>query len=413
LKILILAPNEICYNPRLLKAADYFLDKGCEVTVFNPITGIAKPEVYQHAVLGKKWNLIEYDISKRNLFSLTNWIYASVVNKIISFLWKKFGSTIGFKYYLNKGLIGAGKKPAGDFDFMLINLVDNLPFASMLKQKNGAKLIYDSQEYFKGQYAKYSKPLRDWVVRAESLNIGSVDILIATTTVMLNQLISDYQLKGPSLRVRNLPSGRMLVKPPNTNQNKDTAEPVRLIWHGMTIYFNNTRGVHILLKAVALCKSNVHLVLQGLITEEQLKIFESYKSELKLQGKVSILPPADPYSIVHSLSKYDIGLIGELAQEDNQMLTSSNKLFDFLNAGLTVIASEMPGLNETINEYQVGFSYPPGNYSKMAEIIDTLAENKTLLHEMKKRALEISAKELFWEKDYNRLWDIMQTGLQK
>lgn len=409
MRILIISCNEICYNARLLKAADFFSAKGCGVTVFNPVTGIASAEVYHNAIANKNWDIIENDISKRSVPSYFRWLYVSIVNKIISYLWNKFRLRFGFTYYMNKGLFGSPKKLRADFDFILIHLVDSLPLAVELKKKSGARLIYDSQEYFRGQYNKYDTSLRDWVHRAEPENIGNVDILLATTTVMLKQLITDYDLRIPAFRVRNVPSKLMLSGVRTSSETTLNGDVVKLIWHGMTIYFNNTRGVHILLKAVAACKSNVKLYLQGLINDEQLAIFNNYLKDLKLEGKVFVLPPADPYNIVNSLAQYDIGLIGELPQEENQMLTSSNKLFDFINAGLAVIASDMPGLNETIDEYNVGYTYPSGNFVRMAELIDHLVSSREELLGFKRRSLEVSQKELFWENDYELVWNEMNS----
>ncbi len=408
MRILILSHNEICYNPRLLKAADYFAEKGWEVIVFNPVTGIASREVYQNAIKNKPWTILENDISRRNTVSSVRWLWVSLINKFIALLWSKTGSKAGFTYFMNKGLIGALSKIKGRYDYILIHLVDNLPFAAGLKQRTGARLIYDSQEYFRGQYRKYAKPLSDWVNLAEPKFISSVDVLLATTNAMLEQLKKDYRLSIPSFRVRNLPSRLMLQLPEFTDDDPSSTAPLKLVWHGMTIYFNNTRGLTILLKAVANCKTPVHLYLQGLITTEEKAVFENFMKDEPLKGKVSLLAPAEPYEIVNSLVHYDIGLIGELAQEENQMLTSSNKLFDFINAGLTVIASDLPGLKETINEYQCGYSYPSGDFLKMAELIDRLGEDRSLLKQMKLKSRAGSQKGLNWELDYDKVWSVLQ-----
>lgn len=403
MKILLLSNNEVCYNARLLKAADYLSEKGMNVTVFNPITGIASPEVYTESIRNKKWSVIENDITKRSFKSKIKWLQVSVLNKIIALLWSKLNLKIGFKYYMNKGLLLAPKEIYGKYDFILIHLVDNLPFAVKLKKQTGAKIIYDSQEYFKGQYNKYESPLKKWVHYAEPKYIKDIDILIATTNVMVEKLKKEYNLTIPCIRVRNLPSKLMLKSIlPTTKETSN--EVTKLVWHGMAIYFNNTRGVHILLQAVANCKSNVHLYLQGLITQEQKEIFNQYVNELNLAGKVTLVPPANPYNIVTSLTGYDIGLIGELPEEENQMLTSSNKLFDYINAGLAVIASDLPGLNETIKEYEIGYTYPSGNYQHMAVLIDKLAFDKIELKKIKEKSSTVSSQELFWENDYEAVW---------
>ena len=401
--------NEISYNPRLLKAADYLSEKNVEVTVYNPVLGIGSEHVYERTIAEKNWRIIENDLRKNNGKSYRKWALVSVIHKITSSLWNKFRWKIGFDKYLNKGLFFNKINFSEQFDYIYINLVDNLPFAVKIKKATGAKIIYDSQEYFVGQYQKYGKNERDWVTEAERKYIGEIDVLIGTTDIMKKQLMQDYNLRVPAFRLRNVPSRQMLkVNAPIHSLNSGK---VYLIWHGMGIYLNNTRGVHILVQALAKCKSNVVLVLQGTLPADQKIILDRYIETLGLEGRIMIRPPAEPYSIVASLRNCDIGLIGELPQEDNQKLTSSNKLFDYINAGLAVIASDLPGINETVKEYGVGLSFEPGNVEQLAACIDALADDPIKLKEYKSRAAEISERELFWENDFQHVWNSIRENV--
>lgn len=405
MKILVISNNELCYNPRLLKAADYFSGKGADVTIYNPITGIASQSLYDQAVKNKGWRIIENDISKRDFSSYINWLRIGLIHKVYSVLWNKFKFNAVFDKQFNKGLIGNKINTTLPFDYVLINLVDNLPFACKIKQSTGAKILYDSQEYFVGQYQKYSREKLAWVIRAEKMYIKRVDVLITTTNVMKERLISDYQITIPSFRVRNLPSAEMLIV--KNEQMTIKTNAVYLVWHGMGIYLNNCRGVHILLQAIAKCTTKVVLVLQGNLAMEQMVILNKYKKDLVLDDKICIVPPADPYAIVDSLRFYDIGLMGELPEEDNQLLTSSNKLFDYLNAGLAVIAPDLPGLNETVKEKKVGLIYEPGNIDDLAKKIDFLVNNPEELNKYKSQAIDISKKELYWENDFDNVWNYL------
>ncbi|MCC6690617.1 MAG: glycosyltransferase [Bacteroidia bacterium] len=303
-----------------------------------------------------------------------------------------------------KGLLSAEKKINNNFDYILIHLVDTLPLAVKLKKRMGAKLIYDSQEYFKGQYAKYQKDMKDWVVLAESANIKEVDILLATTNVMRNRIVSEYGLKIPAFRVRNTPSLNSLKCVKQKELIVDSSKPLSLVWHGMAVYFNNTRGVHILVQAVAHCKSDVKLYLQGNINAEQKQLFNGYLDKYKLHEKIFLRPSAHPDHIVESLTEHDAGLIGELPEEDNQMLTSSNKLFDYINAGLAVVSPALPGLSETLNEFNVGLTYKTGDPVDLAACIDKLASGREVLNEFRKNSREVAKQQLYWENDYNEVW---------
>jgi len=403
MKVLMICNNEISYNPRLLKAADYLSEKNVEVIIYNPVLGIGSANVYEQTIAGKNWKIIENDLRKNTSATYRKWAIVSVIHKITSAFWNKFRWKVGFDKYLNKGLYFNKINLREKFDYVYVNLVDNLPFAVKIKRATGAKIIYDSQEYFVGQYQKYGKNERDWVTEAERKYIREIDLLIGTTEIMKKRLIDDYNLRVPAFRLRNVPSQQMLqvnTPAPSLNSGK-----VYLVWHGMGIYLDNTRGVHILVQALAKCKSNVMLVLQGALPPDQKIILDQYIQKLGLDGKIIVRPPAEPYAIVASLRNCDIGLIGELPQEDNQRLTSSNKLFDYINAGLAVIASDLPGINETVKEYNLGLSFEPGNVDQLAACIDELASDPVKLKQYKSRAAEISERELFWENDFQHVWN--------
>ncbi|MDB9775844.1 glycosyltransferase [Vicingaceae bacterium] len=400
-KILILSHSEICYNARLLKAADFFYSQGWAVTVFNPVIGLARKDTYDEVVDNRPWKVLENDISKRTYKSKFKWFVVSVLHKLVVLSVERLNWVIFQDYYLNKGLILAPQFDQ-DVDVVLVHLIDNLPFATRFKKKYGAQIIYDSQEYFVGQYDAFDPKHSKWVKENEKRCMDEVTILLTTTEVMRQQLLADYTFLGPSFRVRNIPTRAQsnLMYP---DSNSETG-PLKLVWHGMGIFLNNRRGLHILLQAVALCKENVVLYFQGNITQEQNKLLDGYIQKYSMGNKVLVKPPANPDQIIDSLKGFDVGLTGELPEEDNQRLTSSNKLFDYLHAGLAVISADTPGLAETVDEYSVGLLYQPGNVEELSHKIDELAADKIKLTAFKEHS-KLAAKELFWETDYK---DVIQ-----
>ena len=408
-KILLISNNEICYNARLLKAADFFHKNGCDVTVFNGVTGLASREIYEDIKKSRSWRVIENDISKGDFKSKLKWLVTGVLHKLIEFSIDKMKLPFWEAYYLNKSLLLRPKITKEKYDFILIHLVDNLPFAVQLKNKLNAQIIYDNQEYFVGQYAAFEKGKFNWVKEVQKKYLPEVDIVLATTNVMLQQLRKDHDLKIPSFRVRNVPSMQTTAvrNDSNSHQEVNHLNVLKLVWHGMGVYFNNSRGVHILLQAIAQCNENVHLYLQGILTEAQKSIYERYEEALNLEGKVTFLPPAHPDEIVPSLKKFDVGLTAELPEELNQELTSSNKLFDYIQAGLVIISSDVLGLAETIDEFDVGLKYEPGNIAELSNKIDRLAADRTQLNKYKQNS-KIASSQLFWELDYRSILQLVK-----
>lgn len=395
-RILLLSHSEICYNARLLKAADFFYSQGWEVTVFNPLVGLASKETYDEVVNSRPWKVVENDLSKRTNKSKLNWLVISLLHKLVVISVEHFNLKIFQDYYLNKGLILA---PSFDhnFDVVLVHLIDNLPFATRFKKKYGAEIIYDSQEYFTGQYEAFDPKHAKWVKENEKECIKNVDVLLTTTEVMRQRLLSDYTFEKPSFRVRNIPTkAQSSLEFPELSLH---ISPLKLVWHGMGIFLDNRRGLHILLEAISLCKEDVQLYFQGNITQEQSNLLLAYNQRYNIENKVIVKPPALPDQIIDSLKAYDIGLTGELPEEDNQRLTSSNKLFDYVHAGLAVISADTLGLAETVKEYSIGLLYEPGNAKELSTKIDELAKDRIRLNKFKELS-RLAANELFWESDY-------------
>jgi glycosyltransferase involved in cell wall biosynthesis len=400
MKVLIISNNEICYNPRLLKAADYLTAKNVEVVVFNPIIGIADEDTYRRTIQNRPYRVIEFDISKRNFSSKLRWLWVSIIFGFMRFFWDRFRLKWGFKYYMNRGLFGFREKYAEGCQFIVINLVDNLPMAAMIKGKYKARIIYDSQEYFRGQYSNDPDSLRSWVEKAEGTHIVDVDFLMATTNAMLDRIIDDYQIKIPHFRVRNLPSLNQFAS--SVKQRKTNI--LKIVWHGMSIYFNNRRGVTRILEALSKTTTPCHLYLQGKLPTDQERILHELMNKFNIQGRVTIVPAADPDEIVRSLINYDVGVSAEIAFEENQALTSSNKLFEYIAAGLAVLCSNLPGLAETLTEYNVGILYNSGSADELASKIDYLNQNNEVLKSFQSNAAKFSRSDLFWENDYEKVY---------
>lgn len=398
-KILLISHSEICYNARLLKAADYFHAKGWEVTVFNPVVGLASEETYRDFLATRSWRVIENDISKRSVNSYFNWFLVSVAHVFVRFTVEKLNLNLWSDYYLNKGLLFAPNMGA-NYSIVLVHLIDNLSFAMRFKRKDGTKVIYDSQEYFVGQYDAFSPKHSKWVRKNEKENIHSVDYLLTTTEVMRKRLLADYNFVNPSYRVRNVPTSQQSNL--QYNASPVVGKELKIVWHGMGVFLENRRGLHIVLEAIALCQSNVKLYFQGNISPPQMELLKQYLDRLQIAEKVAIVPPANPDQIVESLKKYDIGVTGELPEEDNQRLTSSNKLFDYIHAGLAIISSNTLGLAETINEFNVGLLYEPGAAEELSKQIDYLADNESILAGFKQSSIK-AAETLFWEQEYDQL----------
>src|SRR6266508_890759 len=156
-----------------------------------------------------------------------------------------------------------------------------------------------------------------------------------------------------------------LDRPVNGNR------PIRVIYQGN---LTRMRGVKEVVQAMDLIQdNNVELVLLGQIYPEDFKreIQEIAGNNVVIQGKV-------PFDQVPAyLQNSDIGIINFLPYA-NQIKTMPNKLFEYMQTGLPVIASDFPLWRAIIEESDCGCLVDPNNPESIAQAINYLASNREL-----------------------------------
>lgn len=406
--ILFISPTDFIYQPRIYKAANYLNEKGYKVFIYTPITlKLTKSLIEDYSNRGIKFIYTSFLKNEPNGY--INWLYVSLIHKIIKKLKIYFDLEVLPEYYLNKYLIKTSKIFKRKFSIVSINNVDMLPLACRLKQfENDIILIYDAQEYFKGQYSQLIKSEFEWVIRNEQKFINNCDTIITTTDVLRSRLVEEYQLTKPTFRVRNTPS---LTEMPKEFKPKYPGKIINAIWAGVTINYMSERGIHIILDSFKYVNPNLKLYLQGNVKDDQRELINHFISTNNLSDNVKILPPSRPDRYLESLIKYDIGISGELGEDDNQKLTSSNKLFYYIAAGLAVVAPNLPGTQETFQKHDIGLIYSQGNSKDLADKLNELALDTAHLYKLKLNAHNAFKKELNWENDYNQVNEYLINNL--
>jgi glycosyltransferase involved in cell wall biosynthesis len=400
MRVLIISPIEIFLEPRLRKAAISFSEAGFEVHVLVCLKMAIHKNQYEE-VKNKypKINWHETDIRKISIKGKINWFVSKLLNRVFLTIYKVLKQDVsGCKGILNEAFI-TSRKIKLNFDVIYTNLIDNLPLAySYSIKSNNCKLIYDSQEYFTGQYSKMNQSLYNWVCKTESMLIGKCDLVIATTNAMKNTLLNKYPEINKIIRVRNLPLKYEMPKEFKFDANK----PLKIIWHGKSINIESERGLHLIIHAVLNIDLRVDLFLQGAINDFENQKLQNLINQANSKNRIVLVPPAKASEILKSIVNYDIGFIGEIAFEDNQVLTSSNKLFDYINSGLALISPSIPGILESTDEFKNAAIYDQGSIDSLIIQLRKLVNDTDYLLTLKTNS-RIAAKCCQWEYDFQQV----------
>lgn len=392
----LIAKNDICYNPRLLKIADSLKAEGWSLKAVDVRFFMGDRKIYEEVIESRNLQVFSFELNRTTLVGKLRLLHLKLKHLFI-----KIFNKSGFN--LSYSLCRVALREYDELRKIALNIqailyICNdprlLPIASASANRHQGKVWYDSQEFFSGMGeadANISKQL-------ESQLIDRTFIVTTSSKLIAARLQNTY--KHPCvLPLRNAAKTQTLQYK-SSSSLAGTTKPLEIIWHGFGVNLYG-RGVNILLDALSFMRSSVSLTLQGSLSVNSEVQITGYMQYLELDRKHSILfqKPAHPEKIVSSLVKYDIGVAPEPGSDENQQLTSSNKIFEYLMAGLAVVASDCPGLIEVIEESQAGLIFPRGNAQALANCLDDLSENPSRLKQFQEAAKHSSSQYLNWESE--------------
>jgi glycosyltransferase involved in cell wall biosynthesis len=159
------------------------------------------------------------------------------------------------------------------------------------------------------------------------------------------------------------------------------------------------RGIREVVAAMALCHSNARLNLGGKFAEENVK-----REVLELSGWAAVnehgfLSRTEMRSV---LGRSMAGIVTFLP-EPNHICAQPNKMFEYMSAGLPVIASNFPLWREIIEGNECGLCVDPAKPTAIAEAIDWLVENPARAREMGENGSRAVRERYNWDAEQGKL----------
>lgn len=231
-------------------------------------------------------------------------------------------------------------------DILVSNDLDTLAPNYLTSKFKKSHLVYDSHEYFSEMASLQNKPFKQKVWRG--LEQWLLPKIKYAYTV--NHSISNMYLEATGINmkvVRNMPA--LALRPPVIT-NKLPAGKFILLIQGTGANANG--GYEETIAAMKLLPDNFLLIIigSGTIWNQLIALIE----RLELQHKVLMIPSV-PFS---ELSAYTVQahLGVSLTKPIGKSYTYSlpNKLFDYIHAGLPVLASNLPEVARIIRDYNLG-----------------------------------------------------------
>jgi glycosyltransferase involved in cell wall biosynthesis len=265
----------------------------------------------------------------------------------------------------------------------------------------GARLVYDSHEL--ATSVPYRERAWAWFVAGiERLVVPRCAAVITVSDGIAERLRQRYRLSRTPTVVRNV-TALSRRGPGGLRMRLGIDRDTPLILHQGAPAPD--RGCELLLTAVERLPGT-HLAFLGDPEPGYATALRAATREHGLQERVTLLPSVPLEQLLAHTAEANVGVT--LLQDtcENHRLALPNKLFEYIAAGIPVVASALPETRNLIEHYGVGWCVAPGDPSALAETLNLAlrSQDDPSLHERLARAAE----ELSWEREQQRLLDLYE-----
>jgi len=279
-----------------------------------------------------------------------------------------------------------------------------IPVGLLLKHK-GKKVIYDVHEDVPRQIlSKYwiPGPCRKFVAwaveKTENLAARFLSAIVAATSAIAARFVSKNK---NTFIVQNFPmldEFKNNVKHANENRENFSGRTRAVVYVG-GIAAN--RGIFEMVKAVELVafKRDVRLFLGGKFETERL---ENEVKAMPGWEHVEFLGWVGRREVAEVFSKSQAGLV-LLHPEPRYMVAYPVKLFEYMSAGLPVVASNFPLWKEIVEGNGCGLTVDPLNPGQIAQAIEYLLEHPDEAKRMGENGQRAVLEKYNWEKEAQKL----------
>jgi glycosyltransferase involved in cell wall biosynthesis len=282
------------------------------------------------------------------------------------------------------------------FDVIVSNDLDTLPACFIVSKITNKPLVYDSHEYFTEvpELAHRPNVKRIWE-EIEKLILPKVKHGITVCQSIANIYRQKYNT--PFRVVRNLPYRNMSIE--------KTATPPFPIDMPVILYqgaVNYGRGLQEAVLAMHQVEGARLVIIGGGDELEQIKALvlqEGLEHKVILTGRIPFekLKHITPHATIGLSVEKDIGL--------NYHYALPNKLFDYIQAGVPVLASNLPEIRAIVETYKVGRIVPHTTPEHLAEALNEMLADELQRIEWQNNC-NPAAEVLCWENEEKIVQDL-------
>ncbi len=286
--------------------------------------------------------------------------------------------------------------------------LNTLPVAYCSAKRDGAKLVYDSHELYteRNKLIPSSKQWKCILGRIECFLIRQADAVITVNHTLARELAKRYKISLPSVVMNTPTSFGQAVNNFDDKGRLRTALSIpsqqKLMLYVGAITFN--RGMETLIQSLAQLP-DCYLACMGYGGSAYKRSLIDLAHEICVADRFAFFGPVPSDQVIHYAAGADIGVAPIANACLSYYYCSPNKLFEYMNAGLPVVASKFPELEKVIVGCDIGYTFDPSDPQDIACAIRRILDDPAAIERMSINAKKASRR-YNWETESRKLLTI-------
>ncbi|MBK6983712.1 MAG: glycosyltransferase [Bacteroidetes bacterium] len=287
-------------------------------------------------------------------------------------------------------------------DALLANDLDTLLPNYLVSKLKGIPLIYDSHEIFCEVPELQNNPSKKRIwEKLESWIVPKLKYCITVNQSIANYFTNKY--KVPFIFVRNIPHYPKIVGLKSRSELNLPLTKKIVILQGAGI--NVQRGAEELVEAFQYLDDNYLLLIIG--SGDVIHQLKENTIKYQLQNKVKFIDKIPASELRHYTSNANLGVTIDKDSNMNYHFSLPNKVFDYMHAGIPILATKLPEIENLINAYHIGTFIENHDPKHIASQIHDFLSSKEYL-EYKSNTV-IAAVANNWKFEKQKLVDLIKT----
>jgi glycosyltransferase involved in cell wall biosynthesis len=277
-----------------------------------------------------------------------------------------------------------------------VNDLDTLLPNYLISKLKGIPLIYDSHELFcevpELQANPTKKRIWEWL---EKRIVPHLKYCLTVNQSIADCFTKKYQV--PFSVVRNIPNYPKIEHLKTRIELQLPLDKKIVILQGAGI--NVDRGSEELVEAFQYLDNSYLLLIIG--SGDVINTLKEKVIALKLQTKVLFIDKMPASELRHYTANSDLGVTIDKDTNLNYHFSLPNKVFDYMHAGIPILASRLPEIENIINTFHIGTFIENHQLQHIAAQISNFLTSSD--YEVCKKNISLAAKKNNWETEKQQL----------